>query len=172
MSQPRTPQTEAEHQQAFELYVSLGEKRTYREVALKLGVAERTVRHWARQGNWKQSLRERGVEEARRLADQTLESTVTQRGRNRKIVELALRRLAKAVVDGTVRMQLSDIERLIRLQAELDNPHVPGVSGGTPEEIATGFISWFCSLDDETRGRTIALMDRWEPELSGQANRK
>jgi transposase len=151
MSQPRTPQTEPEHHQAFELFASLGERRTYRGVASQLGVSERTIRHWARQGNWKQLLREREVEGARRLADQTLESTVTQRSRNRKIVEMALVRLAKAVAEGKVRMQLGDIERLIRLQADLDRMDVAGFEGRNPKEIMASFFRWYGTLDRETR---------------------
>ena len=155
MSQPRTPQTESEHHQAFELFASLGERRTYRGVASQLGVSERTIRHWARQGNWKQLLRERGVDEARRLADQTLEATVTQRSRNRKIVEMALMRLAKAVADGKVRMQLADIERLIRLQADLDRPDIPGFEGRDPKEMVASFIRWWVTQDEATQRWTI-----------------
>jgi len=119
----------------------------------------------AGRGNWKRLLREQEVGEARRLADQSLEATVAQRGRNRKIVEMALLRLAKAVADGKVRMQLSDIERLIRLQADLDRPGVPGLTGSTPEEILAAFFGWFQTLDEETRQRTIAQAERLESGL-------
>ena len=167
MTKPPSPPGEKEHQHAFDCYVSLGERRTYREVASQLGVSERTIRNWARQGNWKQQLREREVDGARRLADQTLEATVTQRSRNRKIVEMALIRLAKAVADGTVRMQLADIERLIRLQADLDRPDAGGFAGRDPKEILVSFFQWWGTLDRETKQWAIDALHGRAAQGSG-----
>jgi len=156
---------------AFDLYTSLGEKRTYRQVVAQLGISERTVRHWAKQGKWRQRLEEREAQAARQLADQTMETTVAQRGRNRKIVEMALIRLAKAVADGKVRMQLADIERLIRLQADLDRLDVAGFEGRDPKEIMASFMRWWATLDGETRRWAIDGLRRRASQGTGPPNR-
>jgi len=108
------------HQQAFEVYAASGPKRTYKQVADQMGVSDRTVRHWAKQEKWRQRLGERAAQAARQLADQTLQSSVEELSRNEKIVQLALVRLAKSIANGQVRMQLGDLDRLIRLQAFLE----------------------------------------------------
>ena len=146
------------HQTAFELYHSLGNKRTYKAVAAQLGVSERTVRTWAKRHDWRQRISERDVGEARRLADQTLSVAAARQGRNSKIVEMALMRLAKGVAEGKVRMQLADIERLTRLQADLDRPGIPGLNGTSVDEVVAGFHNWFMRLDEPSKDRALALI--------------
>lgn len=158
MTTPNNPR----HDQALLLYQSLGPKRTFKTVAQQLGVSERTVRSWAKQHDWRGQVAEREMAEARRLADQTLSAAATRRDRNFKIVEMALYKLAKGLADGKVRLQVADIERLIRLQADLDRPDLPGQKGKTPEEIVAGFFSWWRTLDAETRRRTIDQVVRLE----------
>ena len=119
MSQPRTPQTEPDHQQAFEIFVSLGERRTYRRVASQLGVSDRTVRNWAKQEKWRQRLDERESRAARQLSDRSAQSTFDERDRDLKIVRMAKMKLAKDIAEGRVKGRIPDLEMLIRLEGEL-----------------------------------------------------
>jgi len=114
---------EQEHQKkAFECYYALGEKRSHGRVATQLNVAASTIKLWARSFDWSGRLQERDADVARQIADKAIQSSVDEQGRNHKIVQMALVRLAKAIADGKVRMQLGDLERLIRLQASLEPP--------------------------------------------------
>ncbi len=115
---------EQPHQEkAFEYYYALGEKRTYLKVAAECGVSAGTVKLWGKSFGWKKRLRERDVEVARQVASRTLSDEVNHRERNLQIVHMALVQLAKAVADGQVKMNLGDLDKLIRLEAFLrDEP--------------------------------------------------
>ncbi len=115
---------EQPHQErAFECYYSLGERRSYDKVAHEFGVATSTVKTWGRSFGWKQRIQEREIEIAREVASRTISNEVSYRERNLKIVNAAMARLAKGIVDGTVRMNMGDLDRLIRLESFLrDEP--------------------------------------------------
>ena len=111
---------EKEHQKrAFECYYALGVKRSYKRVAQEMGVSVSAVKLWSRSFGWLQRVQERDADVARQVADRAIQSNTETLGRNQKIVQLALIKLAKAIADGKVRMQLGDLERLVRLQAFL-----------------------------------------------------
>lgn len=127
-------QTEREHQQrAFELYYSQGGKRSLDRVAKELGVAVATVKSWSRQFQWSKRLAERDAAIARQVADQTIKSGVDELGRNKKIVQLALIKVAKAINSDKVKVQIGDLDRLIRLQSFLD-----AEGAGTSWEMLSG----------------------------------
>jgi hypothetical protein len=60
---------------------------------------------------------------AREVAGRTLSDEVNRRERSLQIVHLALVQLAKAIAEGEIRMTLTDLDKLIRLEAFLcDEP--------------------------------------------------
>ena len=121
MTKRRLLQHEQEHQQkAFECYYALGDARSYKKVAGELGVSRHTIKLWAQSFAWRERVRERDAEVARKVADRAIQTNVDELGRNKKIVQMALVKLAKAIADGTAKLQASDLDRLIRLQAFLD----------------------------------------------------
>ena len=109
------------HEQAFEYYYALGESRSYEKVAVQFGAALSTVKLWGRSFRWKQRIRERGMEVAREVATRTLTDEVSHRERSLQIVQMALIQLARAIVDGKVKMTLGDLDKLIRLEAFLSD---------------------------------------------------
>jgi len=117
---PERTTESTDHQSAFELYASLGERRTYRQVASQAGVSERTVRHWARQEDWRRRLAEREAHSARQMADRALTSTQEDIDQQRKIIHLAIVKLARAIAEGQIKYQIGDLDRLVRLRAFLD----------------------------------------------------
>ena len=114
---------QAHHETAFEYYYRLGEKRSYGKVAAEFKVSPSTVKLWGKSFRWRQRLKERDLEVARQMASRTISNEVNHRERNLQIVHMALVQLAKAVADGQVKMNLGDLDRLIRLEAFLrDEP--------------------------------------------------
>jgi hypothetical protein len=114
--------TEKEHhEQAFEYYYGMGERRSYEKVAARFQVALSTVKLWGKSFHWKQRVRERDAELAREMAARTLSDEVSRRERSLKIVQLALVQLAKAIAEGKVKMTLGDLDKLIRLEAFLSD---------------------------------------------------
>ena len=121
MAKRESLQTEREHQQkAFEIYYALGAKRTYKEVARQMEVSPSTIKLWSNSFSWRKRIGERDAEVARRVADRTLETNADLLARDQKIVHMALIKLAKGIANGTVKMQLGDLDRLVRLRGYLD----------------------------------------------------
>lgn len=114
--------TEQEHhKRAFEHYYALGEKRSYQHVAEQMGVSPSTVKLWSRSFDWRRRIHERDAQIARTVADRVIQSGIEEHDRNRKIVTMALMKLAKGIAEGKVKMQMGDLDRLIRLQGYLDS---------------------------------------------------
>jgi hypothetical protein len=109
------------HLRAFEHYYGLGEQRSYERVATEFQVASSTVKLWARSFGWQDRIRGRDLEIARNVAGRTMSHEVTRRERSLQIVHLALVQLAKAIAEGDMRMTLSDLDKLIRLEAFLSD---------------------------------------------------
>lgn len=84
-------------------------------------VAASTVKLWARSFRWQERVRERDLEIAREVADRTTTSEIDRRERSLQIVHMALVQLAKAIAEGDIRRTLSDLDKLIRLEAFLSN---------------------------------------------------
>jgi hypothetical protein len=148
-------------QRAFLLYQSLGPRRTYTSVAQQLGVSERTVRSWASQGKWRQRLVEREAQAARQAADQVIGSSVANAARKRRMVELALMKVIKAINADKVRIQVGDLDRLLRLQAFLDGDGViltaDALRQRPPQEVLDALNGWLKLLTDD---ELHALVDR------------
>jgi hypothetical protein len=109
------------HLRAFEHYYALGEQRSYERVASEFSVATSTVKLWARSFGWQERARERDLEIAREVADRTTSGEIDRRERSLQIVHMALVQLAKAIAEGDIRMTMSDLDKLIRLEAFLSD---------------------------------------------------
>jgi len=113
---------EQPHQKkAFEHYYSLGEHRSYAKVAAEFGVGESTVKLWGKSFRWKERIQERDLQVVREVASQSLDVEVSRRERGLQIVQMAVLQLARAIAEGEVKMSLSDLDRLVRLEAFLSN---------------------------------------------------
>lgn len=122
MAKTRLLKVEKEHHvQAFEAYHALGPGRSHQAVAKQFGVSIGSVKNWSRSFRWQERIAEREADVARTVASRNLNEEVSRRERNDRIVQMALIRLAKAIADGHVKMTLSDLDRLIRLESYLHN---------------------------------------------------
>ncbi|MFH1314031.1 MAG: hypothetical protein ABIJ00_12510 [Candidatus Eisenbacteria bacterium] len=104
------------HRKAFEFYYGLGEGRSYKLVAQEFGVSLATVKVWGKSFGWRDRVRERDADAARAMADDNLKSSSEKTARNRKIVEMGLIQVAKAIAEGKVKPTISDLDRLVRLE--------------------------------------------------------
>ncbi len=142
---PRLLKTEqSQHRLGFEHYCALGEKRTYAQVATEMGVDHTTVKLWARSFNWRERVQTRDLELARQIADKTLKTGLDDRARRRKLIDLALAKLFRAIAEDRVKYQISDLERIVRLLEEWDASD--GWSGNPPRFDATEIVRYLLSL--------------------------
>jgi transposase len=130
------------HKKAFEYYYSLGEKRSYKAVSKHFGFSLQSVKLWGREFAWMRKLKEREGEVARAMAARNVNAEVSNKIRNKQIIQLALVQLAKAIAEGKVKMNLSDLDRLVRLESFLDQRSNAGqdfglenLQGKTYEEL-------------------------------------
>ena len=115
--------------QAFEIYAS-GPRPTLQEVAQETGVSVRTIKAWAKKYSWKQRIQAREADLASQLAGRALAQGVEETERNLKIVRLAIGRVAKAISNEQVKMSMTDLESLIRMEEHLlGKPDAPGEAG-------------------------------------------
>jgi len=138
---PRQTKPEPEHHQAaFERYYALGEKRSFARLAREVEVSVASLKAWSRKYGWQDRVRERDATVARQVADQSIQSLMDETSRNKRIVQMALVRLARAIANGQIRMQMGDLDRLIRLQSFLDG-YQEGKTWESlqPEELAQRF---------------------------------
>jgi len=154
----RPLQTEQEHQKrAFEVYYAQGGKRSHEKVARESGVSIASVKAWSRSFGWAKRVAERDAAVARQVADQTLKADVDELSRNKKIVQMAMVKLAKAIANGQIKMQLGDLDRLIRLQSYLDG-YIEGQSWDSlsMEQLAARFywVMWNTSEEESDRFMT------------------
>jgi transposase len=105
-----------QHRLAFEQYYALGGKRTYQQVAQKLGVSASTVKNWSRSFNWRQRIAERDREASQQMADRSAQAIMDDRERDLKIVRMAKMKLTKDIAEGKVKGKIPDLEMLIRLE--------------------------------------------------------
>ena len=120
-----SPQESQRPQKAYALFLSLGDGRTYQQVADRMGVALATVKRWAKTGRWQSKVREREAQAAREVADRFQSGRIAETERNLKIVRAALLRLAKDIAEGRVKSTLSDLPRLVQLEQDLLHPSKP-----------------------------------------------
>lgn len=167
--------TQDQHQDAFEYYHSLGAKRTYKSVAAHLGVSVSTIKAWARAGHWRQRVAERHATVARQAADQVIGSAVADSSRKRKMVELALLKVIKAINADRVKVQVADLDRLLRLQAYLDGNRSPlnleSLRSRPITEVTHLIMDWFATLNDEERSAVIATLRQRERDADASRRR-
>lgn len=123
------------HREALRYYESLGPSRTYADVARKFEVSQNSIQLWARSFGWEARADEHDAQTARRtieLAEQAgIETDAKARVRNLKLVKMAMLQLAKSMAGGNVRMNVRDLDHLIRLEQDLLAP--PGEAGSATE---------------------------------------
>ena len=168
MARTKRLQTEQDHhRKAFEHYAHQVGRRSYQKTAAAMGVSPSAVKLWANSFDWRGRLHETEAQAARQVAEKALQTPVAETLRQRKIVQMALVRLAKAIADGRVKMQMGDLDRLIRLLSPLDEtrPKAPG------EYTAAEIIEIIRAIDqatwDEFERLTDPIIGADDPPMTG-----
>ena len=105
--------------EAFEIYYQLGDKRSLRAVAEKVGRTERTVAGWSRSFSWVDRVSQREIEDAKNnaenksaLSSQTTDVKTRYRIMINNLMDMACRKIASGAL-GIRNVQ--DLERVIKL---------------------------------------------------------
>lgn len=128
-TEPKSTGTASRAEKAYAHYLSLGDRRTYGQVAQEIGVSVATVKRWSKAGRWTSRIRESQAQTARELADRYQAGEMEQTERNLKIVRAALINLAKDIAERKLKGQYSDIARLVHLEKDLQSPAEPKKEG-------------------------------------------
>jgi len=154
------------HVKAFEQYYALGEKRSYKRLAQELGVSRSTIKLWSRSFGWRQRVHERDAVVARKVADQAIQTHVDGQNQNRKIVQMALVRLAKAIAKGEIKMNLGDLERMIRLQETIGQEQKINAAGypipNTVEEFMKNMDDFMEQVPTEIIREATEILKGWQ----------
>ena len=86
------------HQEAFDYYYSLGEKRSYPQVALKFTVSRTSVKKWSKAFGWLDRIVKRDKKNATALANKTDKQIVQQDAQNIKIARAAIKVFAQSLI--------------------------------------------------------------------------
>ncbi len=115
------PREGERHRLAFERYAALGRGRSLQRLAAELGASESAVKAWSRAFRWRERLEARTREVAEALARESTEAEREELQADRRMVHLAMVRIAKALAEGHVKPTIADMDRVIRLRRELED---------------------------------------------------
>ena len=104
--------------EAFEIYYQMGDKRSLRAVAEKVGRTERTVAGWSRAYSWVDRVGQREIEERKTTAnnDNILAQTVDAKTRYRIMMNNLLAMASRKIASGELRIRnVQDLERVVKL---------------------------------------------------------
>jgi len=104
------------HKEAYEFYYSLGDKRSYQQVASRFAVSNTSVKKWAVAFCWQKRIRERDQELGQRLEKVTNNSIVEEKARLLSVVKGSLNKFIERLRSGAiVPNSIADLERLVKL---------------------------------------------------------
>lgn len=114
------------HLEAFELYVTLGSKRSYNEVGRMMGISSTSINKWARSFDWKRRVEERDSTLVGRLEKETDETVVQTKAKYHRRIRTALDRWFQAhfgqpisALKAVKKFSVSDIALLMKLDLVL-----------------------------------------------------
>ncbi len=174
MPPSRPPIEQERHRKAFEVFFSLGDRRTYRMAADKLGVSASTIKLWSRTFGWSQRISERDAEIVRQVSEKSTSDSVADTERNLKMIRAAKNKVIKDILEGKTKSSVGELAKCIKLERELQSqpdPAAPPVS-----EQPRGQVIIYLpdnGLDPQSRPPVFALPDNGsspQPEESEVKN--
>lgn len=105
-----------DREEAFQYWASLPlDGRSYAAVATRFGISPRTVERYARDGSWRQRLREIETEAARRADEELGRRRAKQLADFQQLIEASCVTYARQLAGGQVRITASDFIGLIKV---------------------------------------------------------
>ena len=110
------------HLEAFELYVTLGSKRSYNEVGRIMSISSTSINKWARSFDWKQRVEERDSTLVGRLEKEIDETVVQTKKKYHRRIRTALDRWFQAhfgqpiaALKAVKKFSVTDVALLMKL---------------------------------------------------------
>ena len=104
--------------EAFEIYYLMGDKRSLRAVAEKVGRTERCVAGWSRAFNWVDRVSQREIEEHKNSdnMDEILAQTVASKTSYRIMINNLMKDASRKIARGELTIRnIQDYERIVKL---------------------------------------------------------
>ena len=104
--------------EAFEIYYQLGDQRSLRLVAEKVGRTERTVAGWSRAYSWVDRVSQREIEEHKNTENNNniLAQTVDVKTRYRIMMNNLMAMASRKIASGELKIRnIQDLERVVKL---------------------------------------------------------
>lgn len=103
--------------EAFEIYYQMGDKRSLRAVAEKVGRTERTVAGWSRAYSWVDRVSQREIEENKNADSVSiLAQTVDAKTKYRIMMNNLMNMASRKIASGELSIKnVPDLERVIKL---------------------------------------------------------
>jgi hypothetical protein len=147
------------HQRAFEVYFALGQNRSLEIVARKVGASVGAVKKWSRVFNWQQRVEDREAAVSGIVRERVTSGEVDRRSRNLKIVKAGIVATARAIADGKIKPSLADLERMMRLEAEVELEQHRGEPGADLRGMSDEEVLTVARQEHEALGRLLRLID-------------
>ena len=114
------------HVEAFEYYYSLGDNRSYPQVASQFTVSLTSIKKWAKSFKWQQRVQERDIENKKKLEERTDTTIVDAKSKYLVVIQATLYQYMKALKSGNIRVKsVKDLETLIKLELLLREGETP-----------------------------------------------
>lgn len=109
----------ARQAKAFDLYYTLGEKRSYEAVSDRIGVSKTSVYKWAKMFNWQDRVKKRDEEIVQRIYEESNKDIIKSVSRYRQIINASIESFVKAK-NGQIPLKSSmDFIKLVELDLRL-----------------------------------------------------
>lgn len=131
--------------EAFEIYYSMGNNRTLKELRKKLGpdktpggtgklIGMTTLKRWSKKLNWQERIEQRDIENIKQLEKKTNASIVNEKIQYRKVIKEAFDLFYENLRNGEVTVNsVQDAEKLVKLDMLL--------MGEATEHVKSSFLA-------------------------------
>jgi len=116
MKKRRRKAEDEKQKQAFCLYYDLGTERTQKKVAKLLNLSENCIETWCKEYNWVERVKEKDVEEIKKLRKKVREEVLKTKEDYREIIAEMIRKFKAAVKTGRIKAKtVYDLDKLAKL---------------------------------------------------------
>jgi hypothetical protein len=104
-------------QEAFEFYYSLRHARTLQQVCNKFNISLSTVQKWSSNGKWREMVKDRDINNAKKIQEQTDTTIIETTSKYLNIVQKTLTKYEEALQAGNIKINsVQDLEKLAKLE--------------------------------------------------------
>lgn len=118
-SKKSAPEERGYQRWAFEIYLALGDERSYAAVAETLGMSTSTIKHWARIFDWRIRANRRIAWQAEDTPAPTDNTQLEQAERAIRFIDAVLARMVTHLAEGNLKASPEDLMALHRLEEQI-----------------------------------------------------